>query len=31
MLDYIQHVWNLALGGDRQGVWFWGAVYAFLI
>ena len=31
MLDYIQHMWNLALGGGRQGVWFWVAVYAFLI
>jgi hypothetical protein len=31
MLDYIQHMWNLDLGDDRQGVWFWGAVNAFLI
>jgi hypothetical protein len=31
MLDYVHHVWNPALGGHRQGVWFWGAVYAFLI
>jgi hypothetical protein len=24
-------MWDLALQGDKQGIWFWAAVYAFLI
>lgn len=31
IFDYIQHMWDLALQGDKQGIWFWVAVYAFLI
>ena len=31
MFDYIQQMWDLALQGETQGVWFWVAVYAFLI
>lgn len=31
MFDYIQNMWDLALQGDRQGIWFWVAVYACLI
>ena len=31
MSDYVVQMWDLALQGNRQGVWFWLAVYAFLI
>ena len=31
MSDYILQMWDLALQVHRQGVWFWAAVYAFLI
>jgi hypothetical protein len=31
MFDYIQYMWDLALLGDSQGIWFWAAVYTFLI
>jgi hypothetical protein len=31
MSDYILQMWDLALQGNRQGVWFCVAVYAFLI
>jgi hypothetical protein len=31
MFEYIQTIWVLALQGDRQGIWFGAAVYAFLI
>ena len=31
MSDYVVQMWDLALQGNRQGVWFWVAVYAFLI
>jgi hypothetical protein len=31
MIKYIQSMLDLALQGDRQGVWFGGAVYTFLL
>ena len=31
MFDYVLQMWDLALQGDRQGIWFWAGVYAFLI
>lgn len=31
MLEYIINMWDLALQGDRQGIWFWASVYTFLI
>ena len=31
IFDYFLHMWDLALQGDRQGIWFWAAVYVFLL
>ncbi|WP_339723022.1 DUF3592 domain-containing protein [uncultured Paraglaciecola sp.] len=31
MFDHVLQMWELALQGDRQGIWFWAAVYVFLI
>ena len=31
MLDYIEAMWALAARGQLQGVWFWAAVYAFVL
>jgi hypothetical protein len=31
MTDYVVQMWTLAAQGDRQGVWFWAAVYVFFI
>ncbi|MEP1445910.1 MAG: hypothetical protein ABJK37_07355 [Paraglaciecola sp.] len=31
MFDYISNLWDLALQGDRQGIWFWASVYTFLV
>ena len=29
--NYIQQMWELALKGEIQGVWFWGAVYTLAV
>jgi len=31
VFSYIQHMWGLALAGDKQGVLFFVCVYAFLV
>jgi hypothetical protein len=31
MSDYVVQMWMLATEGDKQGIWFWAAVYAFFI
>ncbi|WP_299084709.1 DUF3592 domain-containing protein [uncultured Paraglaciecola sp.] len=31
MFDYIQQMWELALQGKTQGVWFWAAFYTFTL
>ncbi len=28
---YLQHMWQLAMQGQTQGVWFWAAIYTFII
>jgi hypothetical protein len=31
MPEYVVQMWTLAMQGDKQGVWFWSAVYVFFI
>ena len=31
LLDYFQHMGQLALEGDAQGIIFWGAIYALVL
>jgi len=31
VLNYIQKMWQLAMNGDVQGIWFWGALYFLLL
>ncbi|GAC20782.1 hypothetical protein [Paraglaciecola arctica] len=31
IFDYILQTWELAVQGEKQGIWFWAAVYVFLV
>lgn len=31
MASYMADMWSLALHGELQGIWFWAALYAFLM
>lgn len=31
MIEYLSDMWALALEGELQGVWFWAAVYTFVV
>lgn len=31
LVIYIQGMWQLALDGQAQGIWFWAALYAFVV
>jgi len=31
LISYFQEMWQLALQGDVQGIWFWAALYAFTL
>ena len=28
---YFQNMWQLAIQGETQGIWFWAALYAFIV
>ena len=31
LINYFQEMWQLALQGEVQGIWFWAALYAFTL
>lgn len=31
VIDYVREMWHLALDGELQGIWFWGALYALVL
>ena len=31
LIIYFQEMWQLAIQGQTQGIWFWAALYAFII
>jgi hypothetical protein len=31
LIIYFQGIWQLAIQGETQGIWFWAAFYAFIV